>query len=237
MGKFSIGARVRDNGGDEGVIVAKRKGERLVEYDDGFGRYWNWKDHLTPIQEEPVADVAEEPWQPKVGDRVRNIGEKGFGESFPIGKGTGTVKSVYGGACDVISDLDGWVGFFFNRELEPAATPGALEEPTTTPTAKPKTKFKVGDRVRSVSDADGGPIVVGNTYTVTKVFSDNYIEFDDEDGDRRCRNGVDYELEPAELTTTTANNDNLVLTITAPNERTAALIRSYAALIECDVAS
>lgn len=34
MGKFGIGARVRDRGGDEGVIVGKEKGERNVRYDD-----------------------------------------------------------------------------------------------------------------------------------------------------------------------------------------------------------
>lgn len=131
MGKFSIGARVRDEDGDEGVIVAKpEKGSRTVEYNiarltPGFRMEWH-KSELTPIQE---------PWQPKVGDRVRNIGEKAYVSSFPIGKGTGTVKTVYVGACDVISDLDGWVGHFFNSELEPVAAPGASEEPTTTPTA------------------------------------------------------------------------------------------------------
>lgn len=32
MGRYGIGARVRDDDGDEGVIVGKRKGQREVEY-------------------------------------------------------------------------------------------------------------------------------------------------------------------------------------------------------------
>ena len=34
MGRFGIGARVRDEDGDEGVIIDKRKGEREVRYTD-----------------------------------------------------------------------------------------------------------------------------------------------------------------------------------------------------------
>lgn len=36
MGKFGIGARVRDTDGGEGVVTGKRKGEREVVFDGGI---------------------------------------------------------------------------------------------------------------------------------------------------------------------------------------------------------
>lgn len=68
MGKYGIGARVRDDDGDEGVIIDKRKGERRVRYDEFDDLLiWMAKDRLTVIE----AAV----WQPKVGDRVRWLGK------------------------------------------------------------------------------------------------------------------------------------------------------------------
>ena len=50
MGKFDIGKRVRDDDGDEGVIVAKRQGEREVRYDAPLGfEVWVGKSCLTAI--------------------------------------------------------------------------------------------------------------------------------------------------------------------------------------------
>lgn len=158
---------MRDEDGDEGVIVAKpEKGSRTVEYNieyllPGFRMEWR-KSELTPIQEEPIADVAEEPWQPKVGDRVNwTLVHGEFDNS--------TIVEYEGAFYDhKLRATNGKYTYAYIHELEPVAAPVESEEPTTTPAA---------------------------------------------------------------------NNDNLVLTITAPNERTAAVIRSYAALIECDVAS
>jgi hypothetical protein len=82
MGKFGIGARVRDDGGDDGVIVDKRKGTRLVKYDyEPFGSIWQYKFGLTALpsicpelcEKAYSGDgvSANMPWVPKVGDRVR----------------------------------------------------------------------------------------------------------------------------------------------------------------------
>lgn len=70
-------------------------------------------------------------------------------------------------------------------------------EPVTPEPAGPPAKFKVGDRVVSVNDSDGSCIVMGNTYTVTAAYPDGYIEFDDEDGDNRYRDGAEYALAPS----------------------------------------
>lgn len=75
MGKFSIGVRVRDKDGDEGVIVGKPgKGSRDVRYETGIcqGSVVEAlsKDFLDPIVEEEPAPTEAEQWVPKVGDRV-----------------------------------------------------------------------------------------------------------------------------------------------------------------------
>jgi hypothetical protein len=73
MGKYGIGARVRDEGGDEGVIIDKRKGERLVKY-EAFD-CWKAKSGLEAI----------DPF--KVGDRVRIVADNGgFGEIGDVGE-------------------------------------------------------------------------------------------------------------------------------------------------------
>lgn len=52
MGKLKLGARVRDAEGDIGEIVSKRKGKRLVRYEDtDYGELWNTKDRLTVVDE------------------------------------------------------------------------------------------------------------------------------------------------------------------------------------------
>lgn len=98
MGKFKLGARVRDAEGDIGEIVSKRKGERLVRYEDtDYGELWNTKDRLTVVDEPgesgEVVPAAVE-WAPAVGDRVRlvkdNCGNSNWGRCGE----EGTVKRV-----------------------------------------------------------------------------------------------------------------------------------------------
>lgn len=72
MGRFSIGARVRDPDGDEGVIVGKpSKGYRTVAYEGLLAglKQDRPKKSLTPVEAD-TAPAAQEQWQPKVGDRV-----------------------------------------------------------------------------------------------------------------------------------------------------------------------
>lgn len=59
-GKYKIGARVRDEDGDEGVIVGKRKGERQVKYDrmPFAGGFWFPKSFLTPIPDDDTPAPA-----------------------------------------------------------------------------------------------------------------------------------------------------------------------------------
>ena len=50
MGRFGIGARVRDIEGDLGTIIDKKPGVRLVRYDKpGFGEPWWRKALLKPV--------------------------------------------------------------------------------------------------------------------------------------------------------------------------------------------
>lgn len=77
MGKYGIGARVRDDDGDEGVIVDKRKGERLVRYDKGWtGELWRTKSEIevVPANDDASAALAADA-KFKVGDRVRFTAE------------------------------------------------------------------------------------------------------------------------------------------------------------------
>jgi len=77
MGKFGIGARVRDTDGDEGVVVNKRKGERQVQYDKFSDDFWMWwkKSELTAISTDACAEKGEVAYN--VGDRVVFLDEGG----------------------------------------------------------------------------------------------------------------------------------------------------------------
>jgi hypothetical protein len=146
MGKYGIGARVRDNDGDEGVIVGKRKGERKVRYDgmtggrswlNGEALWWD-KSSLTPIADNDDAPAAQEPAsQPKfkVGDRVRNVSEGRYVD-FNIGACGTIVECIDQHGFDVKCEDTGWTGHFFRYGIELVAN--------TTPEWQPK----VGDRVR-----------------------------------------------------------------------------------------
>lgn len=77
MGKYGIGARVRDCEGDLAEIIDKRKGQRQVHYDDQqYGDTWWAKAELTPIA-----------GKFKVGDRVRATDFQPQGE-------VGTIHSI-----------------------------------------------------------------------------------------------------------------------------------------------
>lgn len=166
MGKFGIGARVRDNDGDPGEIVDKRKGERLVRYDDtDYGSLWQLKGRLSALPLEVVAnDNDVSPCAPvfekeySVGDRVRVKSENNI---FRIGTPAGcegTITAVYGDDVELNLDhpSDGTIEQVchdFARYLE------LLPAPVATPT------FAKGDRALSMNgdyvtvdtdpDADG----------------------------------------------------------------------------------
>lgn len=98
MGKYGIGARVRDDDGDEGVIVGKRKGERQVEYNGMVGRrswlngeaLWWPKSTLTLIADTANAndDAPATQERFKVGDRVKivdNMTPAGMKKNLEVG--------------------------------------------------------------------------------------------------------------------------------------------------------
>ena len=122
MGKYGIGVRVSDPDGDEGVIIDKRKGERLVRYDAEreLPDIWWLKSDLAVV----------EPKKPlKVGDRVIAHG-RAWGDTDDVG----TVFSVVDGGVNVAFD-DGWTDghggggidgatnrwFFGNEDVKPFA--------------------------------------------------------------------------------------------------------------------
>lgn len=124
MGKYGIGARVRDKDGDTGTVVDKEKGRREVRYDsEAFCNTWWSKSELTPL---PAASTE---WQPKVGQRVLTHG-RGHGYTQDIGFISGVDDD---GDC-YVEFHDGWSGghegnksdgaksrwFFVREEIEPA---------------------------------------------------------------------------------------------------------------------
>lgn len=169
MGKFGIGARVRDREGDEGVITAKRKGERYVLYDDtDYGSIWNAKERLTALgvvandnEVSACAPVFEKEYS--VGDRVRvktrEYGEKQFGK---IG---------------AVIEIDRPSSLSIEIEYDEPLLPGGLKrnqykpedlepiEPAVAPTTGP---FAKGDRALSQSGdyvtIDTDPDEVGHVW-------------------------------------------------------------------------
>lgn len=76
MGRFAISARVVDENDEAGEIMDKRKGERLVRYDNtGLPVTWVPKAFLRREVSENAylgGAVGADKWVPKVGDRVRH---------------------------------------------------------------------------------------------------------------------------------------------------------------------
>lgn len=119
MGKFGIGARVVDEDSDVGTIVAKRKGEREVNYDD-WGCVWVRKSDLSCLEkgETEYSGAAEgEKWVPKVGDRVR------FTDQCKTGWWFGPHTNVTEG---VISEDDGDDGVLYRYSVKTAKGAGRV---------------------------------------------------------------------------------------------------------------
>lgn len=135
-GKYGIGARVRDEDGDEGVIVGKRKGERLVRYGaDLLGiDMWVPKSKLTVVDDTP-APVEQEQGEPKieVGDRVRCTKDYDPGVQFTAGKEY-VVRYVTTYSIGVVADDSGGPNVWSRKYFELVTTP--------------EWQPKVGDRVR-----------------------------------------------------------------------------------------
>lgn len=151
MGKFGIGARVKDYEGDAGTIVDKRKGERLVDYDSGLGKVWRPKSSLTLL---PANDNAGG-WVPKVGERVRyTCKSENWSDRFMIGA-LGTVSDASVKNSIVVDWDQKTIGGYstgggkYPENLEPVVDAAPIAQPevavaeaiaTTT-----KFNFKVGD--------------------------------------------------------------------------------------------
>ena len=174
MGKFHIGARVRDDDGDEGVILDKRKGERLVQHDDpDYGTMWRPKERLTALEVvandnevSACAPVFEKEYS--VGDRVR-VKTRDYGET-QFGK-TGVVVEINRpSSLSIEIEYDEPLtrsGLRRNQympddlePIEPAAAPAT--GPTTTPT------FAKGDHALSQNGdyvtVDTDPDEVGHVW-------------------------------------------------------------------------
>jgi len=145
MGKYGIGARVVDDGGDAGLIIDKRKGERLVQYDDkDYGSLWWAKSGLEPANENaapaPIsAEIYEVVYSPKVGDRVRfKIDNPNGGAAYGKAGEEFTVTKLMDYPCgsaggDQVRIERKALGF------EPAAPVSALEPAVAPATTAPTT--------------------------------------------------------------------------------------------------
>ncbi len=142
MGKYGIGKRVRDDEGDEGVIINKRKGERLVEYDDvAYGAIWRKKIYLTPVGADAPSITVEAGKYYKAinGDTIGPMRHQGDGNDYwPFRADGGPFGELYykeDGKCNTGASGPDSPNYNLVEEW--------IEE---TPTQKPK--FKVGDKVR-----------------------------------------------------------------------------------------
>lgn len=126
MGRFGIGARVRDRDGDEVTITGKRKGEREVVYDPGgpLGfRMWWPKAMLTAIDHVPVEPCAEKVEVAfEVGDRVV-FTTKNTGFDAIYHDGVLTISAVSGGKVNI--DYPPF-GDWPKGNLTQVTTPGCL---------------------------------------------------------------------------------------------------------------
>lgn len=147
MGKYGIGARVRDDDGDEGVIVGKRKGERQVEYDrySSAGPFWFPKRIFTPLPANDDAPATQErEGEPegrfKVGDRVKiidNMTPAGMKKNLEVGSEHTIVRAAR-------TQPDAWILSGDELHWWPA------DQLLSTPEWQPK----VGDRVRVDYNSD-----------------------------------------------------------------------------------
>ena len=149
MGRFGIGARVRDSGGDEGVVTAKKKGERLVKYDfELFGSIWNTKGNLTALADNDniSPETSESAYSGDVVARGKFV-------NTPSGD-----TAVVDGDVDDKSHV--WVRYTTGQRSRLLASWLTAWVP------------KVGERVRVVDDRGGGKI--GDEGIVTNVGKDGW---------------------------------------------------------------
>jgi len=186
MGKFGIGARVIDDGGDAAEIVNKRKGERLLRYDDkDYGLMWWAKDGLTIVTavandnasispeisvKAYSTDAAGNNWVPKVGDRVRYCGGSGLGAEAGA---LATVSHNYDGRFlqikwdrDGLDHMQGDGGYYVGQFEPIVATPT-----TWAPSVGKFGKTRDGRKVGPYAPAFGGIWRVGSDHD-TAVFED-----------------------------------------------------------------
>jgi hypothetical protein len=184
MGRFGIGARVRDKDGDEGVIVGKRNGEREVEYEgDWFGggmRLWSPKAELTAVR--PKLEIGKT-YVDRTGD-VRGplkVNTRPTAESYPFTDGQRTWQAD---------------GTFEHGEIDNWDLVAVVEtEPATA-------GYKVGDRVavdyRFGSDLDGtfiGTIqVLGEDGSTDVTFDDGWTDGHDGDANDGSNNHWFFDL-------------------------------------------
>jgi len=186
MGKFGIGARVIDDGGDAAEIVNKRKGERLLRYDDkDYGLMWWPKDGLTVVT--AVAndntfispeisvkayspDAAGNNWVPKVGDRVRYCGGSGLGAEAGA---LATVSRDYDGRFMQIKwDRDGrdqmqGDGGYYVGQFEPVVATPTTWAPVVGKFGKTRDGRKVGPMEKATGEWSfiaGGEGIRGQAY-------------------------------------------------------------------------
>jgi hypothetical protein len=170
MGRYGIGARVKDPDGDEGVIVAKRKGERQIEYVKGYGNLWWDKPELTPIANDNgdagesapsispeisevaytgEAEAAKQEWVPKVGERVRRVA-KGYSTVCPIGFETEITK-IEGGRIWYI-DVDG--------DEASSGAGSSVWEPVVAPATTAPLTIEAGKFYRTRDGRKVGPMIL-----------------------------------------------------------------------------
>lgn len=124
MGRFGIGARVRDWQGDLATVIENPKdGTRVVRYDNPlFNQAMSLeKSKMTPI-DAPAAQVPTESWVPKVGDRVRVKDADCLRVGMPVGA-EGVVTRLSGGEyfqADLTHPRDGVIDQMVSkRDVEP----------------------------------------------------------------------------------------------------------------------
>lgn len=150
MGKYGIGARVRDDDGDEGVITDKRKSERLVDF--GIFELWTPKSQLTVIEDAPAFEV---------GDRVR------FTDKCPKGWWFGAHTDHKEG---VILPNDGTVGYRYRVSIIGAADYGFVDaehiekivDSASDPASAPSVTLRAGSYYELRNGEVIGPLVAND---------------------------------------------------------------------------
>lgn len=125
MGRFGIGARVRDLDGDLATVIENPgSGKRVIRFDDPWlsQSMTIRKKFLTLVEAAPAAQEPAESWVPKVGDRVNWTRDRGDFDGA-------TIESPEGLIFDwKLRATNGNSTYAYSHELEPAPLPVA-EQP------------------------------------------------------------------------------------------------------------